>query len=133
MDELLQKGETFAFETTLATKSYKQKIEWAQANGYEVTLLFFWLCNVAMAKERVAQRVAEGGHSIPSETIERRYHSGITNLFAIYIDIVDICYIFDNSEGRKELIAQKKNNKDIVIYNNDKFNLMKNSYEKERN
>jgi len=26
MDELLQKGETFAFETTLATKSYKQKI-----------------------------------------------------------------------------------------------------------
>ena len=132
MDELLQKGETFAFETTLATKSYKQKIEWAQANGYEVTLLFFWLCNVAMAKERVAQRVAEGGHSIPSETIERRYHNGITNLFAIYIDIVDICYIFDNSEGRKELIAQKKNNKDIVIYNNDKFNLMKNSYEKER-
>ena len=47
--------------------------------------------------------------------------------------MVDICYIFDNSEGRKELIAQKKNNKDIVIYNNDKFNLMKNNYEKERN
>ena len=133
MDELLQKGETFAFETTLATKSYKQKIEWAQANGYEVTLLFFWLRNVTMAKERVAQRVAEGGHSIPSQTIERRYHNGITNLFAIYIDMVDICYIFDNSEGRKELIAQKKNNKDIVIYNNDKFNLMKNNYEKERN
>ncbi|XTB53364.1 zeta toxin family protein [Fusobacterium nucleatum] len=133
MDELLQKGETFAFETTLATKSYKQKIEWAQANGYEVTLLFFWLCNVAMAKERVAQRVAEGGHSIPSETIERRYHNGITNLFAIYIDMVDICYIFDNSEGRKELIAQKERHKDIVIYNNDKFNLMKNNYEKERN
>ena len=59
MDELLQKGETFAFETTLATKSYKQKIEWAQANGYEVTLLFFWLRNVIMAKERVAQRVSE--------------------------------------------------------------------------
>ena len=45
MDELLKKGETFAFETTLTTKSYKQKIEWAQANGYEVTLLFFWLRN----------------------------------------------------------------------------------------
>ena len=130
MDELLQKGETFAFETTLATKSYKQKIEWAQANGYEVTLLFFWLCNVAMAKERVAQRVAEGGHNIPLETIERRYYNGITNLFAIYIDMVDICYIFDNSEGRKELIAQKERHKDIVIYNNDKFNLMKNNYER---
>ncbi|MBI1645687.1 zeta toxin family protein [Capnocytophaga sp. 051621] len=130
MDELLQKGETFAFETTLATKSYKQKIEWAQANGYEVTLLFFWLRNVTMAKERVAQRVAEGGHSIPSQTIERRYHNGITNLFAIYIDMVDICYIFDNSEGRKELIAQKERHKGIIIYNNDKFNLMKNNYER---
>ena len=126
MDELLQKGETFAFETTLATKSYKQKIEWAQANGYEVTLLFFWLDSPNMAKKRVAQRVAEGGHSIPSETIERRYYNGIANLFAIYIDMVDICYIFDNSEGRKELIAQKERHKDIVIYNNDKFNLMKN-------
>ena len=130
MDELLQKGETFAFETTLATKSYKQKIEWAQANGYEVTLLFFWLDSPNMAKKRVAQRVAEGGHSIPSQTIERRYHNGIVNLFAIYIDMVDICYIFDNSEGRKELIAQKERHKDIIIYNNDKFNLMKNNYER---
>ena len=130
MDELLQKRETFAFETTLATKSYKQKIEWAQANGYEVTLLFFWLDSPNMAKKRVAQRVAEGGHSIPSQTIERRYHNGITNLFAIYIDMVDICYIFDNSEGRKELIAQKEKHKGIIIYNNDKFNLMKNNYER---
>ena len=133
MDELLQKGETFAFETTLATKSYKQKIEWAQANGYEVTLLFFWLDSPNMAKKRVAQRVAEGGHSIPSETIERRYHNGITNLFAIYINMVDICYIFDNSEGRKELIAQKEKHNEMVIYNNDKFNLMKNNNERGNN
>ena len=133
MDELLQKGETFAFETTLATKSYKQKIEWAQANDYEVTLLFFWLDSPNMAKKRVAQRVAEGGHNIPLETIERRYYNGIANLFTIYIDMVDICYIFDNSEGRKELIAQKERHKDIIIYNNDKFNLMKNNDERGNN
>ena len=132
MDELLQKGETFAFETTLATKSYKQKIEWAQANGYEVTLLFFWLRNVTMAKERVAQRVAEGGHSIPSETIERRYHNGIVNLFAIYIDMVDICYIFDNSGGERTPIAKKYKGGKEIIYNTDLYNQMKNSYEKER-
>ena len=132
MDELLQKGETFAFETTLATKSYKQKIEWAQANGYEVTLLFFWLRNVTMAKERVAQRVAEGGHSIPTETIERRYHNGIANLFAIYMDMVDICYIFDNSEGERTPIAKKYKGEKEIIYNTDLYNQMKNSYEKER-
>ena len=132
MDELLQKGETFAFETTLATKSYKQKIEWAQANGYEITLLFFWLDSPNMAKKRVAQRVAEGGHSIPSETIERRYHNGIANLFAIYIDMVDICYIFDNSEGERTPIAKKYKGGKEIIYNTDLYNQMKNSYEKER-
>ena len=132
MDELLQKGETFAFETTLATKSYKQKIEWAQANGYEVTLLFFWLDSPNMAKKRVAQRVAEGGHSIPSETIERRYHNGIANLFAIYIDMVDICYIFDNSEGERTPIAKKYKGGKEIIYNTDLYNQMKDSYEKER-
>ena len=132
MDELLKKGETFAFETTLATKSYKQKIEWAQANGYEVTLLFFWLDSPNMAKKRVAQRVAEGGHSIPSQTIERRYHNGIANLFAIYIDMVDICYIFDNSEGERTPIAKKYKGEKEIIYNTDLYNQMKNSYEKER-
>ena len=132
MDELLQKGETFAFETTLATKSYKQKIEWAQANGYEVTLLFFWLDSPNMAKKRVAQRVAEGGHSIPSQTIERRYHNGIANLFAIYMDMVDICYIFDNSEGERTPIAKKYKGGKEIIYNTDLYNQMKNSYEKER-
>ena len=132
MDELLQKGQTFAFETTLATKSYKQKIEWAQANGYEVTLLFFWLDSPNMAKKRVAQRVAEGGHSIPTETIERRYHNGIANLFAIYMDMVDICYIFDNSEGERTPIAKKYKGEKEIIYNTNLYNQMKNSYEKER-
>ena len=115
MDELLQKGETFAFETTLATKSYKQKIEWAQANGYKVTLLFFWLDSPNIAKKRVAQRVAEGGHNIPLETIERRYYNGIANLFAIYIDMVDICYIFDNSEGESVLIAEKYEGEELIF------------------
>ena len=132
MDELLQKGETFAFETTLATKSYKQKIEWAQANGYEVTLLFFWLDSPNIAKERVAQRVAEGGHNIPLETIQRRYYNGIANLFTIYIDMVDICYIFDNSEGERTPIAKKYKGGKEIIYNADLYNQMKNSYEKGR-
>ena len=132
MDELLQKGETFAFETTLATKSYKQKIEWAQANDYEVTLLFFWLDSPNIAKERVAQRVAEGGHNIPLETIERRYYNGIANLFTIYIDMVDICYIFDNSEGERTPIAKKYKGGKEIIYNADLYNQMKNSYEKGR-
>ncbi|AVM49738.1 zeta toxin family protein [Capnocytophaga sp. oral taxon 878] len=130
MDELLHQGVDFAFETTLATKSYKQKIIEAQANGYEVTLLFFWLRNVTMAKERVAQRVAEGGHNIPIETIERRYYNGIINLFNLYIDIVDICQIYDNSSGVCVLIAEKYKEEELVCYDIDTYNKIKNSYER---
>ncbi len=115
MDELLKKGETFAFETTLTTKSYKQKIEWAQANGYEVTLLFFWLRNSKLAKKRVAQRVSEGGHNIPDEIIERRYHSGITQLITTYMDIIEKYYIFDNSEGESVLISEKYEGEELVF------------------
>jgi predicted ABC-type ATPase len=54
--ELLNKNESFGFETTLSTKSYKNKIINAKQNGYTVTLLFFWLNNVDLAKKRVKRR-----------------------------------------------------------------------------
>jgi len=83
VNELLKSNQSFAFETTLATKSYKWKIEEAKRNGYVVTLLFFWLQNIDLAKERVRVRVLEGGHHIKQEVIECRYISGIKNLFNI--------------------------------------------------
>jgi len=107
INELLKGDESFAFETTLATRSYKSKVVKAQQNGYTVILLFFWLNNVELAKERVKTRVKEGGHNIPSKVIERRYIKWIINLFDIYIDIVDGTMVFDNSYGKHELIAQK--------------------------
>ena len=96
-------------------KAISKKIEWAQANGYEVTLLFFWLRNSKLAKKRVAQRVSEGGHNIPDEIIERRYHSGITQLITTYMDIIEKYYIFDNSEGESVLIAEKYEGEELVF------------------
>lgn len=129
---LLNENESFGFETTLSTKSYKNKILNAKQNGYTVTLLFFWLNNVDLAKERVKTRVKEGGHNIPNKVIERRYIKGIKNLFDIYMDIVDGALIFDNSFGKHELIAQKIEYEDIVISNAKKYNELKKSYEQKR-
>jgi predicted ABC-type ATPase len=70
IDELIKKEENFAFETTLSTKTYKQKIQFAKQNGYNTTLLFFWLQNTELAKERVKIRVNEGGHNILKHRIE---------------------------------------------------------------
>ena len=130
--ELLNENKSFAFETTLSSKSYKNKILNAKKNGYTVTLLFFWLNNIELAKERVRVRVKEGGHNIPNKIIERRYVKGIKNLFDIYINIVDGVLIFDNSFGKHELIAQKIEDEDIVITDANKFNELKKSYEQKR-
>jgi len=125
---LLDENSTFAFETTLASKTYKNTILDAQAKGYNVTLLFFWLQTVELAKKRVQKRVAEGGHNIDPVIIERRYFSGIRNLFDIYLPITDEVLIFDNSEGKHELIAKKINKIEISILNNNKYNLLKQYY-----
>ena len=129
INELLDAEQTFAFETTLATKSYKSKALEAQEKGYVVTLLFFWLKSVEMATDRVKTRVAEGGHDIPIEVIERRYNRGIKNLFDIYLNIVDEALIFDNSEGKNQLIASKILDNSVNIVDIKKFNLLKIYYD----
>ena len=130
IDELFKNQENFAFETTLATKTYKQKIKFAKESDYNTTLLFFWLRNSDLAKERVKTRVKEGGHNIPTDVIERRYVNGIKNLFDIYLEIVDQVLIFDNSAGKPILIAEKNFGEEIVIHNLEKFNDLKSYYDK---
>lgn len=114
IDELLKEGVDFAFETTLSTRSYKQKILLARSLGYRINILFFWLRSTTLAKTRVMTRVLEGGHNIPDEVIERRYVRGIKNLFDIYLPIADEVFIFDNSDGNHEIIAEKKNPGSLV-------------------
>lgn len=129
INELLLHHESFAFETTLATRSYKGKILDAKAKGYRVTLLFFWLQTVDLAKERVKTRVLEGGHNIAPDVIERRYTLGIKNLFEVYLPIVDGALLFDNSEGKHELLANQKVDGLLTIVNVEKFNLLKLYYD----
>ena len=129
INDLLHENANFAFETTLSTKSYRNKIVEAKEKGYRVTLLFFWLRSVALAKERVKIRVLEGGHNIEPQIIERRYVRGIKNVFNIYLPLVDGALIFDNSEGNYDLLADKHMDGVVNVFNNEKFNLLKKYYD----
>lgn len=130
IEELMRSGDDFAFETTLASKIYRGRIRAAQAQGYRVILLFFWLRDAELAKFRVSSRVREGGHDIPVDVIERRYNAGIRNLFDIYLDIADEVMIFDNSDGKHELVAEKSGNSPIIAVSFEKFNQIKQFHEK---
>jgi len=64
--------DSFAFESTLAGRSYTSHIREWQAAGYRVKLIFLQLDSPETAIARVAQRVRQGGHDIPQATIRRR-------------------------------------------------------------
>ena len=129
IDELISENENFAFETTLATRSHKNRIIKAQNNGYLVTLVYFWLPTIELAKERVKIRVEEGGHKVDEEVIERRYIKGIRNLFDIYLPIIDGAIIVDNSERKTKLIANKAIDGILKVLDKDKYNELKSLYD----
>tara|TARA_R110002049_G_C8983073_1_gene548459 strand:- start:211 stop:786 length:576 start_codon:yes stop_codon:yes gene_type:complete len=125
---LISKGQDFAFETTLATKSYKNLVTDAQANGYSVILIFFYLSSQDLAVKRVETRVKEGGHDIPEKVIRRRYENGLKNFFNIFKSIVDEWMFIENSGEPYQLIAQKTKSTD-KIYIDQIWNELKTKYD----
>lgn len=126
---LLKEGETFAFETTLSTRSYVNLIKKAQKRGYFVTLLFFSLSTPEQAVQRVAKRVTQGGHNIPTDVVYRRFESGLSNLFNLYMPIVDYWALYDNSNIPTQHIASGELGKEPVILEAEKFNALQTKYQ----
>lgn len=92
-------NENFAFESTLASRSFAPWLKDLQTkHRYDVRLVYIWLPSVEINIERVATRHALGGHSIPEETIRRRYRRSIQNLFDLYLPLADRWEVYDNSE-----------------------------------
>lgn len=122
IDELLESGTDFAFETTLSTRSYVNTVKKAQEKGYFVTVLYFWLNTPDLAVERVKIRVEEGGHYIPEGTIRRRYNLGISNMFNLYIPVADYWMFIDNSKSPFDILAdgrkKSENIKNKFIWTN---------------
>ena len=116
IEELLNSGVDFAFETTLTTLSYVNTIKNAKEKGYSVTLLYFWLNDVDLAIERVKTRVSEGGHNIPEEVIRRRYFRGVYNLTNKFIDICDYWIVINNSSRPFTFIAEGQSSLEIKVH-----------------
>jgi predicted ABC-type ATPase len=125
IDELIKLKVDFAIETTLTTKSYANTIETAKQNGYDVTLLYFWLKDTELAIERVRTRVSEGGHNIPDEVIKRRYKKGLLNLSKIFIGISTYWAVIDNSDIRYTFVAEGNSNGKITIHDNTIWEIIK--------
>lgn len=103
MERYFHARESFAFETTLAGRGYLRHVRRWQDSGYRVKLLFLKLASEEEAIARVAERVRQGGHSIPEPVIRRRFRAGWRNL-ALYRELADSWVIYDNSGSEAILV-----------------------------
>lgn len=102
--DCVRRGESFAFETTLAGLGYKARIRQWRDQGYHVSLYFLCLPNAETAMARVAERVRQGGHDIPEAVIRRRFTAGLRNLEEIYKVEVDTWAKYDSVGERPILL-----------------------------
>ena len=106
LKDLARRGEDFAFESTLATRSYAPWISELRKQGYAFRLFFLWLHSPDLAVERVRERVRLGGHDVPEDVVRRRYDAGLRNFSALYRPLADAWRVYDNSEpGEMPLVA----------------------------
>lgn len=101
----LSERRSFVLETTLASRSLLQFVEHARLAGYRTTLLYLYVTDSALCIERVAMRVARGGHHIPPDVVLRRYRLSL-ELLPSYLSTVDEAEIF-LADNLPRIIARK--------------------------
>ena len=116
LHDLAGHGKSFAFETTLATRSYAAWIEKLRRDGYNFQLIFLWLRSPKLAVQRVHERVLSGGHAVPESVVIRRYARGLKNFQEIYQPLADVWSIYDNSDSAEPtLVASGGRDRQIEI------------------
>jgi len=116
IDNYICQRSDFAFESTLAGRTYVNLIKEARSKGYFVHIFFLWIPGMSLAKERIKQRVKQGGHHVPDLDVQRRLDRSLKNFFNLYMPLADAWDIFDNSAMKPVLIA-KLNEKGLQILN----------------
>jgi predicted ABC-type ATPase len=125
IEELAEAKANFAFETTLASRTFAPRLQALRKAGYIVHLVFLWLPSADMAIARVADRARAGGHSVPEKTIRRRYEAGLRNFFTLYRPLADYWYVYDNSSiAAARLIARGKIDSETLILDHPMWELI---------
>lgn len=130
LKELAAARVDFAFETTLAARSFAPWLKELSVAGYQIHLIFLWLPSPEMAVARVGSRVRRGGHGIPDEVVRRRYDGGLRNFFQLYCPVVDTWRMFDNSSRNGyDLIAERLQHAEVQVENAAIWNLLVKEYQ----
>jgi len=105
IDALLEKGESFAVESTLSGVAYVAMIDKAKRLGYDVTIAYVFVDSPEMCVERIRVRVKNGGHDVPTEDVLRRYRRSKENFISIYAPKADHWMLYYNGGSESMFVA----------------------------
>ena len=124
INEFVKRNIDFAFESTLAGRTYVNLFRRLKAKGYRLHVFFLWIPDAELAISRIRDRVAEGGHHVPTKDVRRRFKRSIFNFFKIYQPLLDSWILFNNSGYTPTVIAKTKNGQ-ILISDKEAYRKMK--------
>ncbi len=127
IEAVITQREDFAFETTLAGRSYLKLVRRLRAEGWRTELIYLALPSMEMSRLRVAERVAHGGHTIPTADIERRFARSLGNLLNVFSTEVDACRCFMNSSAVPELVFEQQGDVRNIVHAQHHEHLLKES------
>jgi predicted ABC-type ATPase len=118
----------FAFETTLASRTFAPRlVEWTQED-YAFHLVYLWLPNADFALARIRERVQLGGHDVPEETVRRRYQRGLVNFLGLYQSLATTWRFYDNSGDHPRLVARGEGTQRLVVADRELWPYIKEAY-----
>jgi predicted ABC-type ATPase len=122
--ELAGQRADFAFETTLASRSFAPWLRDLRVSGYDRHLFFLWLSSADLAVARVASRVQMGGHFVPDEVVRRRYSAGARNFFRLYQPLATTWAIYNTSDVKPVRVAEGLSSETIGVYDRASWDAM---------
>ncbi len=122
---LAERRESFAFETTLASRTFVRFLKQQLDRGYAVHIIYVWLKDVDLAVSRVAERVRRGGHHVPDDFVARRYHRGLKNFFELYVPLASLWTLCDNSGSELVVVAQGGRDRESRVFDLERYRLIR--------
>ena len=121
LNALARERTNFAFETTLASRTFARFLRSLQAQGYTVTITYIWSRSPDLSVQRVAERVRRGGHHIPEETIRRRYWRSMGNFRELYRPLADCWLLCDNSSSSLHPVAVGAREQPVWLFDREAY------------
>ena len=114
IDDLLEKGESFAIESTLSGTLHVEVLNRAKDLGYETTIAYVFVDSPEVCIARIAARVKNGGHFVPDEDVRRRYVRSKENFLNIYSALSDHWMLYYNGGSDFVLVAHGNGTTNVI-------------------